>query len=151
MNGGIFILAMKVPEHRPHSAPVAMAAITPSGSGMPRLVRTTPAMTAQNVIKVPTERSIPPVMITRVAATAKTPLTEVACRIAIMLEVCMKLGEAIEKPISRRTRLAKASSFWCAPVSIRRATSDGEEDGLTAVIAGILLAAWMAPEASPDA
>ena len=73
INGGIFIFETKVPEHRPHSAPDPIAAIIPSGKGMPKLVRTTPAITAVKVIKVPTERSIPPVIMTSVAAIALPP------------------------------------------------------------------------------
>ena len=65
-------------------------------------------MTAQNVIIVPTERSMPPVMITNVTAMARTPLTDAACKIAIMFDVCIKLAEAMEKPISKTMRLAKA-------------------------------------------
>ena len=67
-------------------------------------------ITAQNVIIVPTDKSMPPVMITSVTATASTPFTDVACRIAIILLVCIKFGEAIEKPISSTTRDAKAST-----------------------------------------
>ena len=141
MKGGIFILAMNVPEQRPQNAPAPIAAITPIGSGRPRFVSTTPAMTAQKVMSVPTERSIPPVMMTSVAATARTPLTEVACRMAIMLDVCMKFGDAIEKPISRRIRLAKANSFWCAPVSMSLENTEGVEDGVAIVIEGLPRAA----------
>ena len=54
---------------------------------------------------------MPPVMMIKVAATASTPLTEVACRMAIMFEVCMKFGDAIENPISKAIKLANASSF----------------------------------------
>ena len=111
MKGGIFIFATKVPEQSPQKAPAAMAAATPSSKGIPRYVRTTPAITAQKVISVPTDRSMPPVMMTRVAAMAKTPFTDVACRMAIMFEVCMKLGEAIENPINSTIKLAKANSF----------------------------------------
>ena len=42
-------------------------------------------MTAQKVISVPTDRSIPPVMMTNVAATARTPFTAVACRMPMRL------------------------------------------------------------------
>ena len=84
---------------------------TPTGNGMPRLVNITPVMTAVNVIKVPTDRSIPPVMITRVAATARTPFTEDACRMAMIFDVCMKFGDARLKPINRSSKLANANNF----------------------------------------
>jgi hypothetical protein len=73
-------------------------------------VRTTPVTTAQKVISVPTDRSMPPVMMTSVAATASTPLTDVACRMARILAVCRKLGEASEKTTTSASRPEKASS-----------------------------------------
>ena len=66
-------------------------------SGIPAYVSTTSVMTAQNVIMVPTDRSMPPIIMTSVMAMASTPLTEVACKIAIMFDVCIKLGDAMEK------------------------------------------------------
>jgi hypothetical protein len=86
-----------VPETAPHNAPVASAAIRPVQSGRPQKVSTTPAITAQKVISVPTDRSMPAVMITKVEAMASTPLTAVACRMLIMLSACMKAGEAMLK------------------------------------------------------
>jgi hypothetical protein len=53
----------------------------PSHSGRPALVTTSPRMTEQNVIVVPTDRSMPPVMITKVTPIARTPFTAVATRI----------------------------------------------------------------------
>src|SRR6266850_6353042 len=79
---------------------------------MPQNVRNTPAMTAQKVIKVPTDRSMPPVMITNVQAMASTPLTAVDCRMLTMLSACKKLGEATLKNAINASRLANASSFW---------------------------------------
>src|ERR1700722_15928655 len=57
---------------------------------------------------------MPPVMMTKVQAMARTPLTAVACRMPSMLSVCMKAGEAKLKKTSSRIRLAKASSFCTA-------------------------------------
>src|SRR5258706_4117415 len=68
-------------------------------------------MTAQNVMSVPTDRSMPPVMMTKVQATASTPLTAVDCRMPTMLSVCMKLGDAMLKKTISPIRLANASSF----------------------------------------
>lgn len=59
IKGGIFILATKVPEISPHSAPVAIEVRTPSNSGIPAQVRTIPVITAQNVISVPMDRLDP--------------------------------------------------------------------------------------------
>ncbi len=50
-------------------------------SGKPACVTTRPSTTVQKVIVVPTDRSMPPVMITNVTPIASTPLTAVATRI----------------------------------------------------------------------
>ena len=76
-------------------------------------------MTAVKVINVPTDKSMPPVMMTNVQAIASTPLTAVACRIPSMLSICMNAGEAKLKKASSRTRLPKASSF-CSAVGVKR-------------------------------
>ena len=68
-------------------------------------------MTAQNVIRVPTERSIPAVMMMKVHAIARTPLTAVDCRMPMMFSICMKLGDAKLKNAMSPIRLANASSF----------------------------------------
>src|SRR5258708_21930613 len=73
MNGGIVALATNVPETAPHNAPFASAAIRPVQSGRPQKVSTTPAITAQKVISVPTDRSMPAVMITKVEAILPPP------------------------------------------------------------------------------
>ncbi len=87
MNGGMFIRLTSVPETRPQKAPIPIAPSTPSGNGRPQKVRMTPAVTAQNVISVPIDRSMPPVMMIMVTPIASTPLTAVAWRIARMFEV----------------------------------------------------------------
>jgi hypothetical protein len=113
-----------------------MAARIPKGKAMPQKVSTTPDTTAVKVINVPTDRSIPPVMITKVAAIASTPLTEVACKIARMFDVCKKFGDATEKKISSTIRLANASSFCCAPDPFRRLIVP--VDAMVAVMSGLL-------------
>src|SRR3954447_9191488 len=111
MNGGVFIFAVSVPEIVPQIAPVPMAASTPSHIGRCQYVRKTPQITAVKVINVPTDRSMPPVMMTKVDAMASTPLTAVACRMPRMLSICMNAGDAKLKNTSSRMRLAKASIF----------------------------------------
>ncbi len=77
MNGGSFSLATREPEMAPLSAPVPIAARTPVHIGRCQSVRNTPHITAQKVISVPTDRSMPAVMMTKVLATPSTPLTAV--------------------------------------------------------------------------
>ena len=80
-------------------------------------------MTAQKVISVPTDRSMPAVMMTKVQAIASTPFTAVACRMLTRLSACRKLGDATPKKIINASRLAKASSFWrvagCSNLAVR--------------------------------
>ena len=83
MNGGSLAFAMRLPLTMPTRAPAASAASSPSGSGRPRVTETRPATTEQKVMAVPTDRSMPPVMITRVTPTASTPLTDVAVRMSM--------------------------------------------------------------------
>src|SRR5436305_2370953 len=71
-------------------------------------------------MRVPTDRSMPPVMMTKVHAMASTPLTAVACRMLTRLSVCRKLDEAMLKTAIRTMRLAKASSFCRAEEAKRR-------------------------------
>ena len=80
MNGGIFIFEMMMPLTKPANDPVTIPASTPTQIGSPMFVTTTPVMTAANVITVPTERSIPPVMMMKVTPNAKMPLTAVASK-----------------------------------------------------------------------
>src|SRR5258706_3735555 len=93
-------------------------------------------MTAQNVMSVPTDRSMPPVMMTKVQATASTPLTAVDCRMPTMLSVCMKLGDAMLKKTINPIRLANASSF-CRVLGLkmtslsRRSTVESDLGGVS--------------------
>src|SRR6185436_4227825 len=76
-------------------------------------------MTAQKVIKVPTERSIPPVIMTNVQAMARTPFTAVDCRMLTILSACRKLFDATLKNSISASRLANASSF-CRVAGLNR-------------------------------
>ena len=67
-----------MPLMRPMSVPERMPRKTAIGHGIPRFVTKTPVITAANVITVPTERSMPPVMMTKVTPMARIPVTEVA-------------------------------------------------------------------------
>ena len=112
MKGGTFILAMMEPDTMPLAAPVRMPARMPSGRGMPMFVSTTPTTTAQKVMRVPTLRSMPPVMITMVAAIASTPLTAVAWRMARTLLVWRKFGDARLKSTNSARSPENANSLW---------------------------------------
>src|SRR2546421_9291783 len=55
-NGGTFILEIVTPLMRPASMPVAIPPRMPAGIGSPQLLISTPIITADSVITVPTER-----------------------------------------------------------------------------------------------
>src|SRR5450830_1104934 len=60
---------------------------------------------------VPTDKSMPAVMITKVHAIASTPLTAVDCRMLTRLSTCRKFSLATLKNTISASRLAKASNF----------------------------------------
>ena len=93
-------------------------------------------MTAQNVMSVPTDKSMPPVMMTKVQAMASTPLTAVACRMPTMLSVCRKLGDATLKKTINPTRLANASSF-CRVLGLKRERLESLQCGAIRTCGGV--------------
>src|SRR5450830_876310 len=60
---------------------------------------------------VPTDKSMPAVMMTKVHAIASTPLTAVDCRMLTRLSTCRKFSLAKLKNTTSASKLAKASSF----------------------------------------
>src|SRR5215472_7031393 len=71
--GGMFSRAIRIAFSNPPAQPVSKAAITANGSGKCQSVQTTPKATAAKPIIEPTERSMPPEMMTGVNATASKP------------------------------------------------------------------------------
>jgi hypothetical protein len=61
---------------------------------------------------VPTERSIPPVIITKVAPKARTPFTVAASKIPFTFGIVKKFSEAIEKKITLSTKEPKANGGY---------------------------------------
>src|SRR6266403_3968569 len=115
MKGGILSFAIRVPFTIPASVPVTRPARIPTGTGRCQLVMNTPVVTAERVITVPMERSIPPVMMTKVTPSASTPLTVVARRIPTTLSNCRKFGDARENPTNSTISAPNASSRCMAP------------------------------------
>jgi hypothetical protein len=96
----------------PISTPVPMPPSTPSQTGRPMFVMNTPVITAARVMPVPIDRSMPPVMMTKVVPRARIPITEVARRMPEMLLQVKKLFPKIEKKITRMIRVPNASDCW---------------------------------------
>src|SRR5450830_359721 len=93
-------------------------------------------MTAQKVIMVPTERSMPAVMITKVQAIASTPLTAVDCRMLTRLSICKKFSLAKLKNTTSVSRLAKASNFCRVDGWNKRARRPPASEGVLDVMVG---------------
>ena len=106
----------------------------------------TPVMTAESVMTVPMERSIPAVMMTKVTPRASTPLTAVASRMPTMLSNWRKLGEASEKTTRSTMRAPKASSVCMA---LERSRLRGPAAGRSAGARGSLMAPPPARPARP--
>ena len=85
-------------------------------------VMRTPVITADRVITVPIERSMPPLMITNVTPRARTPLTAVASRMPMTLLNWRKFGDATENTTIMTISAPNASSRWIA--SDRNTASD---------------------------
>lgn len=103
---------MFTPFTRPISTPVSTPPITPTQTGRPMLVTNTPVITAQSAMPVPIERSMPPVMMTKVVPRARMPMTAVERRTVAMLLKVKKFGLAIVKKITRTMRVPNASDCW---------------------------------------
>ena len=88
--GGIFIREMMTPLTKPASMPVSNPTRIPNGIGKRQTVTATPVVTADKVITVPTDRSMPAVMMTKVTPRASTPLTAVASRMPRTLSFVRK-------------------------------------------------------------
>ena len=77
--------------------PKRIAIGTPMTSGICQLTMKTPDITAHNVMPVPSERSMPAVMITKVAPIARVPMTTVENSIEVTFEKVRKFELANEK------------------------------------------------------
>ena len=111
INAGIFRRDTIRPVSVPIIVPTKIQIILPSHSGRLRPVTHNPDITAEKVMTVPIERSIPPVMITNVTPSAKSPLTQVASSMEMILSTKRKLGDSIAKMIISTINVKKIISF----------------------------------------
>ncbi|MNP39660.1 hypothetical protein D3C76_1332450 [compost metagenome] len=110
-----------MPLKTPHSAPTPKVAIIASGTGTPATISVAPS-TADNAAVGPTERSIPPEIITSVMPRAIMPLIDDCCKIFSRLGTVKKPGDSSEKVT---TMISKPISV---PAS-RRLNLNSAEDG----------------------
>src|SRR5882672_2957177 len=128
MNGGSFMRAIRTPLISPIRPPVPMPTRMPTGTGKPHLAMAVADMTADRVMTVPMERSMPPATITNVSPRASTATTDVAMRMLLRLSKLKKNGDQRLKKMIRRTRAPNASRRWIAsppPSDLQRAIGDG--------------------------
>src|SRR5919107_4031650 len=110
---------MRTPLTRPAPAPTASAQSTMT-TGPYDCVATVVAHTDASAITLPTDRSIPPPMITIVTPTVITPITEAEVRIVSRLLVVANVS-AVATPITHSTTsTATSPRLRPAPVSSRR-------------------------------
>ncbi len=126
MNGGSPRTATLKPLTRPMKAPIRMPPSTPTTSGSPALVNSSPVITEESVMPVPIDRSMPPVMITKVVPTARIPMTAVDSRIELMLLTVKKFGLTIAKKATSAMSVPKAS-ICCTPWPSRARSSAPRE------------------------
>ena len=114
MKGGSLAFAIRSPFTLPIKAPAPSANGMPIQRGNPAFVTASPRTTVHNVMLVPTERSMPPVMMTKVTPIARTPLTAVATRIDVKFSVVRNGSEIAEKKTSSMTSAPSARMRWSA-------------------------------------
>ena len=114
MNAGIFMYETRNPTNMPTRAPITRVSRIAAGSGSPRCadVPSTASSTENSVIPVPTERSMPPVAITKFVPSARIPVTEAARRIPEMLEIVRKFGVAMKNARNSSRSAPSRANFW---------------------------------------
>src|SRR3546814_2234549 len=83
MKGGSFILVTRMPLIQPQTDPVRMPKTMPIGTSMPHSLTASAATTPASASTEPTERSMPPVMMTQVAPMPRNAI-EVTCSAIVM-------------------------------------------------------------------
>ncbi len=146
MSGGTFARATKNPLTRPHASPQAMATRAPTMAEPqpwppPTAAIALSATTPLKTRTLPTERSMPPVMMTKVIPTPRTARMEVFCTIPRMLNTVRKLLGFMTAKTSTITASTMMICSACSrasraslPVGVSslRATSAGAGGGTVA-------------------
>src|SRR5579883_1001512 len=109
MIGGISSLVMSAALSAPPAAPVASARAAAAGMGRPPSRQAAPKMTAARPIMEPTERSMPPVIITGVVASASRPSSTESRTISKKLAAVKKLGARTANTAASRARAAAST------------------------------------------
>ena len=137
MNDGSLRNATLKPLIAPRRPPKTIASGMPSNTGSPQVVMKVADITAHSAMPVPTERSIPPVMMTSVAPSESRPTTTAEKRIVVTLpNVGKTCGLAIENTTKMISRPPKANSCCnerltaAAPKAPRRVTAASSTVGV---------------------
>ena len=109
INGGNLRMVMSRPFIAPRIAPTVSPSKIPSQTLRPIAITVLPTIIPTSAIIVPTDRSIPPVMMTKVLPIAKRPITVVDIKIPPeTFSQDAKTGRLIVKNAKMTTRLASA-------------------------------------------
>src|SRR5579884_3095071 len=109
MIGGISSLVISAALSAPPAAPVASASAAAAGMGRPPSRQAAPKMTAARPIMEPTERSMPPVIITGVVASASRPSSTESRAISKKLAAVKKLGARTANTAASTARAAAST------------------------------------------
>ncbi len=115
ISGETFSRAMSDPFSKPPVMPIDNAAPAAAGIGQCASCQSAPKLTAQSPIMDPTERSMPPVMITGVSASVRSPISTPSRMHSKKLVTEKKLGAArLSSRTSTSSRLPTNTSCLAA-------------------------------------
>ena len=141
MNGAIRPYAMSTPLTSPHAAPTASAANTMTIQWMSSAmvcVATVVHHTDASATMAPTDRSMPPPMMTNVMPTLTTPMTDASRRIVSMLSMSAKRSPAVTTPtIMMSARAATRPRLRPTELAMMRPTVDCGSAAVAAAAASI--------------
>ena len=118
MNGCILNRAIKPPEAAPKTAPAPRHARMARPGGHPNWRENSENSTADNPSRLPTDRSIPAVMMTRVIPQARIPKTDICLSISRCVPHLKKVPSALNTAPKMKTNTSGTSaaleihSFW---------------------------------------
>ena len=112
-----------VPLIRPQTTPTATLVRTAreiaTPTDKPSILSTVPATTAQSAVNEPTERSMPPIRITKVIPTARQTLIAIWVKMLLILPGVKKSGDSTEKVITRSSNaiaIPESRTNCCSPL-----------------------------------
>ena len=112
MNGGSRSRVTAMPLAKPHAVPARMPASMPSQTGKPPAFTARAAVTPASARTDPTDRSMPPVMMTQVAPMPRMAIEVTWSATVSPLPTVRNAPLVSENTATRMTRPPKAANFW---------------------------------------